>query len=105
MALHGPQGEVNGALLEDGTVLRLPPPSAMSLATLLQPGQPIVAEGTEWTSALGRVMEVRQIGRSRDQLNWIAGETGSRDRKRPRPSAWAAVTPVPDLRFAASAAR
>jgi len=24
--LHGPRGEINGALLEDGTVLRMPPP-------------------------------------------------------------------------------
>jgi hypothetical protein len=37
MALHGPRGEVNGALLEDGTVLRLPPPEAERFAALLQP--------------------------------------------------------------------
>jgi hypothetical protein len=28
MILHGRQGEVNGALLDDGTILRLPPPEA-----------------------------------------------------------------------------
>src|SRR5437870_8483895 len=39
MTLHGPRGDVNGALLEDGTVLRLPPPEADRFATLLQPGQ------------------------------------------------------------------
>ena len=38
MALHGPQGDVNGALLDDGVILRLPPPEANRFATLLQPG-------------------------------------------------------------------
>lgn len=85
MPLHGPQGEVNGALLEDGTVLRLPPPAAMTFAALLQTGQTIVAEGVEWTSALGKVMEVRQIGPSRTQLNWVAAAADPRGKKhRPR---------------------
>ena len=47
MALHGPRGDVNGALLEDGTVLRLPPPEAERFAAILQPGQTLVAEGIE----------------------------------------------------------
>lgn len=46
MVLHGPRGDVNGALLEDGTILRLPPPEADRFASLLQPGQSLVAEGT-----------------------------------------------------------
>ena len=32
MALHVPQGDVNGALLDDGTILRLPPPEAYRFA-------------------------------------------------------------------------
>jgi hypothetical protein len=85
MPLHGPQGDVNGALLEDGTVLRLPPSAAMTFAALLQTGQTIVAEGVEWTSALGKVMEVRQIGPSRTQLNWVAAAADPRGKKhRPR---------------------
>src|SRR5438876_2851947 len=43
MSLHGPQGDVNGALLDDGTVLRLPPPEAYRFAALLQPGEALVA--------------------------------------------------------------
>ena len=85
MPLHGPQGDVNGALLEDGTVLRLPPSAAMTFAALLQTGQTIVAEGVEWTSALGKVMEVRQIGPSRTQLNWVAAAADTQGKKhRPR---------------------
>jgi len=46
MTLHGRQGEVNGALLDNGTILRLPPPEAYRFAALLQPGQTVVAEGS-----------------------------------------------------------
>jgi len=81
MALHGPQGEVNGALLEDGTVLRLPPPAAMTFATLLQPGQTLVAEGVGFSDALGKVLEVRQLGTSRGQLNFVADQARPRGKK------------------------
>ena len=60
MALRGPRGDVNGALLEDATVLRLPPPEAYRFASLLQPGQALVTEGSELVSAVGRVVEVRR---------------------------------------------
>jgi hypothetical protein len=105
MPLHGPQGEVNGALLEDGTVLRLPPPAAMTFAALLQAGQTIVAEGLEWASPLGKVMEVRQIGPSRAQLNWVAAAAVPRGKKhRPR-DAWLARAAPPGPMYPAAAAR
>ena len=62
MALHGPQGDVNGALLDDGTIVRLPPPETYRSASLLQPGQTIVAEGTELVTAMGKVLDAQQIG-------------------------------------------
>jgi hypothetical protein len=46
MALHSPRGEVDGPLLDDGTVLHLPPPDANRLTNLLQSGQVFVAQGT-----------------------------------------------------------
>ena len=88
MALHGPRGEVNGALLADGTVLRLPPPEAERFATLLQPGQTVVAQGSEYASALGKVFEATQLGASRDQLSAVEPPPGpGRDRppSPPRP--------------------
>jgi hypothetical protein len=90
MPLHGPQGDVNGALLEDGTVLRVPPPAAMTFTALLQASQMIVAEGVERSSPLGKVMEVRQIGPSRAQLNWVAAAGGPQGKKRRPRDAWAA---------------
>jgi len=91
MALHGPRGDVNGALLEDGTVLRLPPPEAERFGTLLQPGQTLIAEGTELAGPVGKVFEVRQIGPSRDQLNQVQappgpGPGGKKGRRGPPPA-------------------
>jgi hypothetical protein len=37
MRLHGARGEINGVLLTDGTILRLPPDAAANMETLLQP--------------------------------------------------------------------
>ncbi len=86
MTLHGPRGDANGALLEDGTVLRLPPPEADRFANLLQPGQPVVAEGDGFANPIGKVLEVRQLGPSHDQLNLVAEPPGpGRDRRPPPP--------------------
>lgn len=71
MSLHGPRGELNGAMLEDGTILRLPLPEAARLAALLMPGQAIVVEGDGLTTAIGRVVEVQTIGPSQAQLNVV----------------------------------
>ncbi len=85
MALHGPQGDVNGALLDDGVILRLPPPEANRFATLLQPRATIVAEGRELVTPMGTVMDVRQIGPSREQLSLVAGPPGPGPWRRPPP--------------------
>jgi hypothetical protein len=86
MSLHGPQGELNGALLVDGTVLRLPPPQAYRFATLLQPGETLVAEGVGLATPIGRVLEVQQIGASRQELSLVETPPGSgRSRRPPEP--------------------
>jgi hypothetical protein len=72
MSLHGPRGEINGVLLTDGTVLRLPPDAAVNLATLLQPGSTVIAQGEEVSNPIGKVLEVREIGTSRNQLSPVA---------------------------------
>jgi hypothetical protein len=71
--LHGKRGEVNGALLDDGTVLRLPPPEAERLDGWLRPGQTISVRGDVVDTALGRVVEVRAIGSSPEQMTELAG--------------------------------
>jgi hypothetical protein len=44
-SLHGPKGEVRGALLQDGTIVRFPPREAAAMAGLLSPGAYLVALG------------------------------------------------------------
>ena len=68
MALRGKRGEVNGALLDNGTQLRLPPPEAERLQATLQQGQAVAARGSTLTTPLGTVMTVRAIGASPDKL-------------------------------------
>ena len=85
MALHGPQGDVNGALLDDGTIVRLPPPEAYRFASLLQPGQTIVAKGSELITAMGKVLDAQQIGASREQLSLVETAPGPGRGRRPPP--------------------
>jgi hypothetical protein len=98
MALHGRRGEVNGVLLENGTVLRLPPPEAYRFAALLQPGQTVVAAGVGFTTAVGKVLEVWQLGASHGQLSQIqvpAGPGKGDKRGRRPPPAFAGLAPQP----------
>jgi hypothetical protein len=73
VVLHGRRGEVNGALLEDGTVLRMPPPEAERFASSLQTGQPVSVRGDILSTALGRVIDVQAIGSSPEQMTELAG--------------------------------
>jgi hypothetical protein len=81
MPLHGPRGDMNGALLEDGTVLRLPPPETDRFSALLQPGQTIVVEGIEFANPVGKMLDVRQIGASRDHLKQVEAPPGPGSKK------------------------
>lgn len=86
MSLHGPRGEANGVLLGDGTVLRLPPDAFFTFSALLEPGKTVIAEGTEVSNAIGKVLEVSQIGPSREQLNFVTA---------PPPGPAGAAPPLP----------
>lgn len=84
MSLHGPRGEVNGVLLDNGTVLRLPPHEAYRFAEFIKPGQTLFAEGSGVSNALGRVIEVDRIGPFKDRLTTVDAPLG-RFGKKPRP--------------------
>jgi hypothetical protein len=85
LSLHGARGEINGAMLDDGTILRLPPPEAARLAALLMPGQTIVAQGDGLTTAMGRVVDVQTIGLSQAQLNVVERPEPPSGKRGPRP--------------------
>ncbi|MGH6847039.1 MAG: hypothetical protein ACREC0_06270 [Methylocella sp.] len=83
--LHGPRGEVNGAMLDDGTILRLPPPEAERFASLLAPGQAIAVQGDGLVTPMGRVVEVQAIGPSQTQLSWVERPGPPPGKRGPRP--------------------
>ncbi len=72
-ALHAPRGELNGVLLEDGTVVRLPPPEAKRLESQLAVGQTVVVHGIGLKSPLGEVILARQIGPDAGNLTEVHG--------------------------------
>jgi hypothetical protein len=86
--LYGPRGDMNGALLDDGTQVHLPPEQAASLASDLQAGASLVAQGYGVAGAYGRALDARQIGESPTRLVRVGP---------PGPPGFAAPPPPPGL--------
>ena len=86
MQLHGPRGELNGVLLEDGTMVHLPPPEAARLAAELTPGSPIAVRGDGMDSSLGRVIGAQAIGPSPDKLAQVAAPPPPPGGRHPAPA-------------------
>lgn len=82
--LHTPRGEANGARLEDGTIVRLPPPEAKRLAETLAVGKSVVVRGDGYAGPLGRVIAARQLGETKETLKDVAAPRW-RDREERRP--------------------
>jgi hypothetical protein len=70
--LYGPAGDLNGAALEDGTIIRLPPPTAYQSATLLAPGQAVTVQGWALNTAYGRVVDAQTVGAAPAQVPTVA---------------------------------
>ena len=68
MQLHGPRGEINGALLNDGTMIHLPPHEAVRLADQLKAGQTVAVKGFGSKTTLGTSIAVTALGPSPDKL-------------------------------------
>jgi hypothetical protein len=61
LPLYGPKGELRGALLDDGTSLRMAPHAAAELAGYLMPGVHVQAWGQGVKNRFGRSVEVHHI--------------------------------------------
>lgn len=108
-ALHGPRGDVNGALLEDGTIIRMPPPEAQRLASQIAPGATVYVRGPGYAGPLGRVIAARAIGADANSTTPVSaparprpwpgppwrGRTWRRAGRTCRPARGAAVNPSP----------
>jgi hypothetical protein len=76
LSLYAPKGELRGALLEDGSIVRIGPKEAQRFAKLLQPGASVAVRGDGIETSHGRVVEGREIGSNLDDL---------KPAKRPKP--------------------
>lgn len=85
--LHGPRGDINGAMLDSGTTVKVPPQAWAQVAALLQPGQTITVQGWILSNAYGRVMEVQAIGLNPGQLTEIEASDVPGHRMGPPPAA------------------
>jgi hypothetical protein len=71
--LHSPNGLVDGVLLTDGTIVRLPPLEAEKRASLLAPGKTIAVQGFGYAGPLGKIVAAREIGPDAAHLEAVAG--------------------------------
>jgi hypothetical protein len=78
--LHGPKGETRGALLEDGRIIRFAPHEAPGLKTLLKCGAALAVRGEGLATALGTVIEAREIGPSAAELRPVKAKTPKPDK-------------------------
>lgn len=63
-----PQGEVAGVVLDDGSVVTIPPGTAEPLGGLLRPGAKLVAEGRGVANDMGRAIAAERIGDTAENL-------------------------------------
>lgn len=59
--LHADMGEVNGVLLDDGTIVRFPPQFGSRLHRVLQPNVQLTAIGYGTQNAYGRALEATSV--------------------------------------------
>jgi hypothetical protein len=62
LSLFAPKGELRGALLDDGSIVRIGPKEAGRFAKLLQPGAAVAVTGEGSETEYGIVVEGRKIG-------------------------------------------
>jgi hypothetical protein len=68
---YAPQGEVAGAILEDGTVVLLPRGTAEGFKELLKPGAKLAAEGAGQKNDAGCALLASRLGENVDSLRPI----------------------------------
>jgi hypothetical protein len=68
LTIFTPKGKVRGALLEDGTVVRMSLKLAEQVKERLRPGQMIQVTGVGLETSYGRIIEVHHLGARTPQL-------------------------------------
>lgn len=67
--IYTDRGDINGVVLDDGSIVRFPPQVGAQLAMLVQPGVRLYAKGWGSSSASGNALEATAIGSTADDLH------------------------------------
>jgi hypothetical protein len=78
---HAPRGEIDGAVLRDGTIVHVPPHAGAALATLLVEGASLAATGFGVTNGYGTSLEATAIGPTPRDLQPVPAGPGPRGRR------------------------
>jgi hypothetical protein len=84
---HAPRGEIDGAVLDNGSIVHVPPPVGMQFANIFSVGAPLAASGYGTANSYGRCLEATAIGPSSTQMQTVAaaderpGKRGHRGRR------------------------
>jgi hypothetical protein len=87
---HAASGEIDGAVLDNGTIVHFPPRVGTQFASLFQVGASLATDGYGTINTYGRSLEATSIGPSADHMQTVkANDDGSRggpeERQRPIP--------------------
>jgi hypothetical protein len=74
LSLYSPKGELRGALLEDGSIVRVRPDEARRFAEFLRPRASLAVRGEGIETPYGRVVKAREIGTDLNSLMPTTGE-------------------------------
>jgi hypothetical protein len=69
---YAPRGEIDGAVLDNGTIVHVPPPVGIQYASLFRIGAPLAASGYGTANGYGRSFEATLIGPSAGQMRPVA---------------------------------
>jgi hypothetical protein len=71
MQLHDSDGDLDGVLLRDGTIIHLSPQAAAAMVAQLAPGLTLHVRGEANASDLGKVVNAKAIGSSATDLTQL----------------------------------
>jgi hypothetical protein len=89
---HAARGEIDGAILDNRTIVHFPPPVGTQYANLFQVGAPLAVVGYGTSNTYGRSLEATSIGPSADHLQTV---TTNQDRPRRGPGERPRPIPAP----------
>ena len=93
--IYTDRGDVNGVVLDDGTIVRFPPQAGAQLAMIVQPGGKLYAKGWGSSSASGNALEATAIGSTSDDLHELFARPNGEQAGLPRGPREERLAPAP----------